>query len=304
MNLNWITFKGMFADSPLWKKVILFIFLLIFCTSFLSGIGLLVTRIADWDGRSAEAMKVIQLCSSTGAFILTPITYIFFTRTDPKGFFQLNLIDPRIIFLGLLAIITAYPFISVVGLLNEGMHLPDALQAVEDWMKESEEEAKWLTLLFLDTHTIPGLISNLIVVALVPAIGEELLFRGVIQQSLAQKLKNKHVAVWLAAIIFSAIHLQFFGFFPRMFLGVLLGYIFLYGKSLIASIFCHFMNNAVVIIYAYVSDPETALSAESFREMTHGTIAASVLLLCVTAFILMRIKYINDKKENCKKVAQ
>ena len=109
MNLNWITFKGMFADSPLWKKVILFIFLLIFCTSFLSGIGLLVTRIADWDGRSAEAMKVIQLCSSTGAFILTPITYIFFTRTDPKGFFQLNLIDPRIIFLGLLAIITAYP---------------------------------------------------------------------------------------------------------------------------------------------------------------------------------------------------
>lgn len=295
MNLNGVTFKGMFAESPLWKKVILFIFLLIFFTCLFSGIGLLVTKIAGWDGRSAEAMKVIQLCSSTGVFILTPIVYIFFTRTDPKGFFRLKMVDPRIIFLGLLSIIVAYPFISVVGILNEGMHLPDVFQGVEDWMKKSEEDAKWLTLLFLDTHTIPGLISNLIVVALVPAIGEELMFRGVLQQSLAQKLKNEHVAVWVAAFVFSAIHLQFFGFFPRLLLGVLLGYLFVYGKSLIIPIFCHFMNNAVTIIYAYTASPEKAL--ETDMKATPGMVTISIILLGITCLILLRIQHLSKKQE-------
>ena len=297
MNLNWITFKGMFAESPLWKKVILFIFLLIFCTVTLTSLSMLISHVAGWNPNSIEDLKVKQLMCSSGMFILGPALFVYLTKREPSGYFQLNLVDPRIIFLGILAFFTAYPFIEVATSWNEGMHLPEALQGVERWMRESEELLKDTTLRMLGSSSIPQLISNLIVIALIPAIGEELTFRGVIQQSLAKYLKNEHVAVWLAATIFSAIHLQFFGFFPRLLLGVLLGYIFLYGKSLIASIFCHFMNNAIIIIYAHVSDPETALASESSFNMTHGTIAASVLLLVVTFFILMRIKYISDKNK-------
>ena len=293
MNLNWITFKGMFAESPLWKKAILFIFLLIFCTVTLTSLSMLISHVADLN--SMEDLKVKQLMCSAGMFILGPALFVYMTKKDPSGYFQLNLVDPRIIFLGILAFFTAYPFIAVVSSWNEGMHLPEALQGVERWMRESEELLKDTTLRMLGSSSIPQLISNLIVIALIPAIGEELTFRGVIQQSLAKYLKNEHVAVWLAATVFSAIHVQFFGFFPRLLLGVLLGYILLYGRSLIASIFCHFMNNAIIIVYAHVSDPETALASESSLNMTHGTIAASVLLLVVTFFILMRIKYISDK---------
>ncbi len=297
MNLNWITFKGMFADSPLWKKIILFIFLLIFCTVTMASLAKLICFVAGWDPNSVEALKTKNLMSSSGMFIVAPVLFVFLTKNEVANYFKLKLVDPRIIFLSILAICTVYPFISVSAAWNEGMHLPDALQSVEDWMKHYEELLKDTTLRMLGSSSISQLISNLIIIALIPAIGEELTFRGVIQQSFVKYLKNEHVSVWLAAIIFSAIHLQFYGFFPRMFLGVLLGYIFLYGKSLIASIFCHFMNNAVIIIYAYVSDPETALASESSQDMTHGTIAASILLLCVTAFILMRIKNISDKKK-------
>ena len=293
MNLNWITFKGMFAESPLWRKVILFIFLLIFCTVTMTSLSMLITHVAGLN--SMEDLKVKQLMCSSGMFILGPALFVYLTKKDPSGFFQLNLVDPRIIFLGILAFFTAYPFIAVVSSWNEGMQLPEALQGVERWMRESEELLKDTTLRMLGSSSIPQLISNLIVIALIPAIGEELTFRGVIQQGLAKYLKNEHVAVWLAATIFSAIHVQFFGFFPRLLLGVLLGYIFLYGRSLIVSIFCHFMNNAIIIVYAHVSDPETALASETSLNMTHGTIAASVLLLVVTFFILMRIKYISDK---------
>lgn len=293
MNLNWITFKGMFAESPLWRKVNLFIFLLIFCTVTMTSLSMLITHVAGLN--SMEDLKVKQLMCSSGMFILGPALFVYLTKKDPSGYFQLNLVDPRIIFLGILAFFTAYPFIAVVSSWNEGMQLPEALQGVERWMRESEELLKDTTLRMLGSSSIPQLISNLIVIALIPAIGEELTFRGVIQQGLAKYLKNEHVAVWLAATIFSAIHVQFFGFFPRLLLGVLLGYIFLYGRSLIASIFCHFMNNAIIIVYAHVSDPETALASETSLNMTHGTIAASVLLLVVTFFILMRIKYISDK---------
>lgn len=303
MNLNWITFKGMFADCPLWKKIILFIFLLIFCTVTMVSLAKLICYVAGWNPNSMEVLKIKHLISSSGMFILAPVLFVYLAKKEPESYFQLKLVNPRIIFLSILAVCTVYPFISVIGVWNEGMHLPQALQGVEEWMKHYEELLKDTTLRMLGSSSIPQLISNLIIIALIPAIGEELTFRGVIQQSFAKYLKNEHLAVWLAAIMFSAIHLQFYGFFPRMFLGVLLGYIFLYGKSLIASIFCHFMNNAIIVIYAYVSDPETALASESSYNITNGTIAASILLLCVTAFILMRIKHINDK-ENCKKLAQ
>lgn len=299
MNLNWITFKGMFADGPLWKKIILFIFLLVFCTVTMVSLSKLICFVVGWnpDSLEVEVLKTKQLMSSSGMFILAPVLFVYLTKNEAVNYFKLKLVDPRIIFLSILAVCTVYPFISVTAAWNEGMHLPEALQGVEDWMKHYEELLKSATLRMLDSSSIPQLIFNLIIIALIPAIGEELTFRGVIQQSFAKYLKNEHVAVWLAAIIFSATHLQFFGFFPRMLLGVVLGYIFLYGKSLIASIFCHFMNNAFIIIYAYVSDPETALASESSHNMTHGTIAASILLLCVTIFILMRIKYISDKKK-------
>ena len=105
----------------------------------------------------------------------------------------------------------------------------------------------------LTVDTFGGLLFNLLVIALIPAVGEELTFRGVLQQSLTRGLKNPHVAIFLSAAIFSFIHFQFLGFLPRMFLGILLGYMFYVSGSLWTSILMHFVNNGAAVVLYYLN---------------------------------------------------
>ena len=93
----------------------------------------------------------------------------------------------------------------------------------------------------------------LVAVAIVPAIGEELLFRGLIQKYFRQIFGNPHAAIWVTAILFSAFHLQFYGFLPRMLLGAFFGYLFYFSRNLGYAIIAHFINNGftVTLLYLY-----------------------------------------------------
>ena len=104
----------------------------------------------------------------------------------------------------------------------------------------------------LTVDTIGGLLFNLVVIALIPAIGEELTFRGVLQQGLTRRM-NPHVAILLSAAIFSFIHFQFSGFLPRMFLGMLLGYLFYTSGSLWTCMLMHFLNNGSAVVVYYLN---------------------------------------------------
>jgi membrane protease YdiL (CAAX protease family) len=90
------------------------------------------------------------------------------------------------------------------------------------------------------------------VIAVLPGIGEELLFRGFLQNLLKRIFKNDHVAIWVAAVLFSAIHFQFYGFIPRMLLGALFGYIYVWSGNLLYPIIAHFVNNCVSLVALYV----------------------------------------------------
>src|SRR5690606_3322420 len=135
--------------------------------------------------------------------------------------------------------------------LNERLVLPEALAGVEDWMKAKEAELERLTRMFLSDTTYWGLFMNLLVVAVIAAIGEEFLFRGCVQGILTRWFRNPHLAIWVTAIVFSAIHLQFYGFLPRMLLGALFGYLLLWGKSIWLPVLAHFINNATATIAAF-----------------------------------------------------
>ncbi len=278
----------MFAESPAWKKIFLFLFLLLFCASTFSVLATLIVKIAHLPIQSTSALKIIQLFGSAGIFIATPLLTIYLTEKSPSDLLKWKMVDPRILGLGLLAMFIFAPFINSISYLNEGMRLPEFIKGIEDWMRDSENKAADLTLQFLDTHTIGGLLSNLFIIALIPAIGEELMFRGYLQQHL-QRSTNEHVAIWVAAFLFSAIHLQFFGFFPRLLLGALLGYLFFYSKSMIVNIVCHFMNNAIVIVYAYVYGAKEALNTESATIEAFDTkimVMASVISLIMTIGVI------------------
>lgn len=115
-----------------------------------------------------------------------------------------------------------------------------------------EQQANNITETMLSVSTIWGLIANIVVIALAAAICEELFFRGGVQRILAGAF-NYHIAVWLTAILFSAIHLQFGGFIPRLILGVSFGYIAIWSRSLYPSIIAHFINNGIAVLSFFLS---------------------------------------------------
>ncbi|NNE29163.1 MAG: CPBP family intramembrane metalloprotease, partial [Saprospiraceae bacterium] len=127
------------------------------------------------------------------------------------------------------------------------------------------------------------LLYSLIVIAVIPAIGEELIFRGHLQQYFSRWLKNKHIGVLLAAFFFSAIHMQFEGFVPRFFLGVILGYIFLWTGSLWLAIWGHFVNNSFQLIGVYFlvqTDKEIDVSQVQLPEVWQTIIFTTLAFLC------------------------
>jgi len=110
-----------------------------------------------------------------------------------------------------------------------------------------------LTELLLNVHTLATLVFNVFLIAVIPALGEELFFRGAVQGILRQKM-NVKVAIWITAILFSAIHMQFYGFFPRMLLGAFFGYLLFWSENLWLPIVAHFTNNGIAIIFYYLKN--------------------------------------------------
>ena len=148
------------------------------------------------------------------------------------------------------------------------MNLGDAFAKLEEYLKMLEDTAQAATEKMLNVDTIGGLLFNLVVIALIPAIGEELTFRGVLQQSLTRRM-NPHIAIILSAAIFSFIHFQFYGFLPRMFLGLLMGYMFYITNSLWTSMLMHFVNNGAAVVLYYLSNKGVIEDAEHFGETSN-----------------------------------
>ncbi len=132
------------------------------------------------------------------------------------------------------------------------MVLPSWLAGLERQMKATEEQAALITEKFLVINSPFQFVYAMIMIAVLPALGEELLFRGILQRIFSEWSGGKHTGVWATAILFSAMHMQFYGFVPRMLLGVMLGYLYLWSGSLWLPILAHFINNGAAVIATYL----------------------------------------------------
>lgn len=182
-------------------------------------------------------------------------------------------------------IIVVLPFMSGLIAWNAGAHFPAALHGFEEWARASEDRAQGLTRFLTRLGSPARLAGAVVVVAVVPAIAEELVFRGVVQQNLVRWF-SPHVGVWLAAAIFSAIHLQFFGFVPRFFLGLVLGYLYQWSGSILVPMTAHFTQNAVQLLVLYLAqhgqlgwgfDPDATEALPSWQVALSGLLTAGLL---------------------------
>ncbi|WP_216679722.1 CPBP family intramembrane glutamic endopeptidase [Hymenobacter siberiensis] len=149
-------------------------------------------------------------------------------------------------------IIVTLPFMSTIIAWNAGAHFPAALHDFEVWARASEDKAAVLTKFLTNFNSPARFWVGVLVIGLVPAVAEELVFRGVIQKNLVRWF-SPHVGVWLGAAIFSAIHMQFFGFVPRFVLGLVLGYLYLWSGNILVSMAAHFTQNAFQLVLLYLA---------------------------------------------------
>ncbi len=187
---------------------------------------------------------------------------------------------------GLLVLIIM-PANSVIIEWNANAHFPGFMKGLEEWARAKEDELAELTKLIADFGTVPRLLVGLLVIAVIPAIGEELVFRGVVQKQLHRWAGNPHVAIWVAALIFAAIHVQFFGFVPRAVLGALFGYLYYWSGNIIVPIVAHFVNNGFSVVLLYLHQTKAAdFDVESTEAMPLYSIIISLVLSAAVLYYL------------------
>lgn len=160
--------------------------------------------------------------------------------------------------------IVSMPAMNWLVTANEAMTLPSWMSGLEQIMRALEDSAASATEQLLDINTVGELIACIFVAGVMAGLSEEMLFRGAMQRTMQDSCLNKHAVVWIVAIIFSAFHMQFYGFFPRMVLGLWLGYLLLWTRSLWVPIIAHTLNNSTVVMFSYLSNK--GVVAEDFGD--------------------------------------
>lgn len=252
-------------QQPVLQLFILFLLVLIAGTFLLTifilaGSGLFGTGIKELliippagAGEKAQMILKYLLSSQQIALFIVP-ALLFTSMMKGEGRLVLGMnTSPWTLDL-LLVIILAFllfPVTSFTGLLNSKMSLPDWLSGVENWMRVKEETASHATGILISSFNIRDMTINILVLAVFPAFGEELIFRGALQQILCRIFRSGHKGIWVTAFLFSLLHFQFFGFIPRLILGLVFGYLFYWTRNLWMSIAAHFINNAVPVVLSF-----------------------------------------------------
>ncbi len=283
--------KGLLAEKSLLSKVFFLLSMVIVGLAVAVALSLLFSPSMD----NLNSLKLAQAIQTIFVFLLPSFVCAYLFSNSIKLFLKLNQSEITHYLLSGLLVVCLIPTVGVLAELNEKLVLPDFLSSLEQWMKHTEARAMMLTQQFLSDTSGVGLCINIFVIALIPAIAEEVLFRGVLQRIFSDKY-GVHRGIWLSAIIFSAVHFQFYGFVPRMFLGVILGYIVHYSSSIFPAILAHFTNNLISVLVAYFLGAEMLENTGYLDAQMLWVILASVITSGVILFLMHWISKNEDYK--------
>jgi membrane protease YdiL (CAAX protease family) len=254
--------KPIFADTSGGFKLFLFIAItLLFAllgmfsgmlySTLMFGVPINELGQASQSGNGLQIARSLQLFGQLGLFIFPPLFYSLLVHPRPFFFLGYSKIRSTLVaLLGVLSMFIALPLINYLADFNQSIQLPEALGNIEQWMMEKEEQAALMSKAFLEVHSVSGLLANILMIAIIPAFGEEMVFRSVLQPMLIRGTRNLHLGIFLTAIIFGLMHFQFYGLLPRIVLGMILGYFYVWSGSIWVPVLMHLVNNgAAVIVY-------------------------------------------------------
>jgi membrane protease YdiL (CAAX protease family) len=279
--------KGIYEDRPALVKLGILLFLIISGAIFSSSLFQLLYLVADFQNSDIFfRTHFAQIMSSIFMLILPCICTAFLCSKNSNDFLYIRKInDWRLFLLAGSMILFVLPAIQITAYLNEQIVLPEFMSTLEEWMRQMEDSAIKTTNALLSQKGIFHFSINILVIAVLAGISEELLFRSALFSILKKKITNPHLLVWLAAIIFSFIHFQFYGFIPRLLLGALLGYLLIWTNNIWIPVFAHFLHNALTITYSFISDGDTSMSNDKAYELIETNLS-SILVLAVASLVL------------------
>ena len=240
---------GLFAKHTFGVKIALFF--------FLSLLGLIISINLVWvlslNQTDILNVQLSQLIFASFGMAMPAIAAALLFRKEDESVLHIRVFPPLVMVMSVIVLmLLLMPVINIIALWNEQWTFPESFSTIEAIFRTTQQRADELTLRLLEQSSYVAFSANLFFLALVPAITEELFFRGTLQSLLQEKI-GRHLAVWLVAIIFSLFHMQFFGFVPRLLLGGMLGYLLLWSKSIYLPIIAHFTNNASIVLFYYLA---------------------------------------------------
>lgn len=267
-------------------------------------VGFVMTQVTVWliltkfGTDSAPAMRIAAILQDILMFIVPAIATAVVVSRLPAALLCIGGRMPwSSLLMAALTLVAGVPLLNQVVAWNEAIKFPESMAVIEQALRASEETARASIDMLIKGHGIPSLIISILIVGVAAGFSEELFFRGTLQRLLTTGRINHHVAIWVTAFAFSALHMQFFGFFGRLLLGAYMGYLLYWTRSLWVPIIIHALNNTIYIIGTYTSES----SAEPSAIDTIGTGSWVVVLFSVALtaaglyIICMRSRH--DNKE-------
>jgi membrane protease YdiL (CAAX protease family) len=241
-------------------------------------------------------VKFFQIVQSVFLFLLPALIAAWLFSDNALKYLQADRkTSAYTLLLILLSLIIAIPLMNFVTYYNTRLDLPDMFHGLEDKIKTMEENAGELTELFLESNSYNDLAINFLMIAILPALGEELFFRGILQRIFVEWTRNSHVGVILAAFLFSFIHFQFYGFIPRFLLGLYFGYLLVWSSSIWAPVAGHLINNGIAVLYYHFAVRPMGDTMMDKLGIEQGAYYALYLSVFLTSAIIGLI-YLHEKQ--------
>ena len=278
--------KGKIANASILVRVLVWLGIMGVLTMVAFGVWFFLP---NRDG--LVGMKWLQLLQSVATFLLPALAGAYLWSNTPMQWLHLDSKPSwQEALAAVVVMLLAIPGINLLSAWNQQMVLPEWMSGIEQWMRMQEDAAAQLTEQFLRVDTVGGLLVNIGLMALLPAVGEELTFRGVVQGMFT---RNRHVAIWATAAIFSFVHLQFYGFLPRMLMGAMFGYMLWWTGSLWVPMLMHFVNNCTAVVVAYLAYNHLEEGRAEMLDTigTEDTILLGVFSICIVLIMMVMYGY-------------
>lgn len=278
-------FFPIIKNSTRGGRIFIFLFLMVF--GFVFGTALSAVGSVFFGDTMSELGKLrfAQISGQISGFLIPPLFYAALVKEKPLdslGFKKM----PVWALLGIVAMFTVLPFNSLLTEWNEGFTLPESMAGIEELLRTTEELAERVMTQLVSVDTIGGLIINILMIGALAAVSEELLFRSVIQPFSIKVCKNAFAGIAVTAVLFSAVHFEFYGFIPRIVLGFMLGYMYHVSGSIWTSMLMHFVNNATIVVLYYLSFNDIVeMDVEKFGSSENAVVIIGSLVMTVAIFV-------------------